>query len=127
MLRVDGQLHKPMGDPPPDVDAVWSCALRSYSYVIDPDAEIYGTTEPRLEACWHAVGRRTPKTFAILGGVYRLGAKRNPFRPTVEEAVLSLVKRREEQVRILRKQLERAELELLMGRAALADLQKEPK
>jgi hypothetical protein len=117
LLPSQKKIQYPYGMPPDGADAVWRCEGKSYSYVVDADREIYGSTPVVLEMRWSWVKRRTKH------GVYLHGesitfpkAKRSKWRNTPEEALASFIARRERQIAILRKQLKNAELELRMAR-----------
>ncbi|SHH04100.1 hypothetical protein [Bradyrhizobium erythrophlei] len=53
--------HYPFGRAPAGTDVLWRCEAKRYSYCIDPDADRYGVTDPRIEITWWRVDRRTPK------------------------------------------------------------------
>lgn len=102
--------------PPDGVDVLWRCEAKRYSYVIDADADLYGSTEPVLEMHWYVVKRWT-KTGARLenGKQVFLDPKitnRQWASRTPAEALVAFVERRKRQVRILKRQLEYAQYEL---------------
>lgn len=113
------QLHYPYGQPKEhDRDVVWICEAKSYSYIIDADREEYGSTAPVIELTFHHVKRRTAKCavlqdFSWQGDrLLRLYSRRCPFRNTPEEALAQFHWRRQMQVKILQRQLDRAQYEL---------------
>ena len=123
--------HYPFGIPNSSEDVVWRCEAKRYSYVIDPDAELYGTTPPQLELTWAHVTKRTPKGAWVAGhGFARLTAKRCRWRNTIDEAVESFIKRKERHIAILTAQLKYAQQELALtqprGEHGLAPLEKLP-
>lgn len=108
------KIHRPFRDPSAGADVVWRVEAKSYSYVIDADREEYGSTAPRLELYWHQPERRTPKGAIIDGQFTLLSAKRSRWRNTPDEALASFIARRKSQIRILERQLQRAEFELAL-------------
>lgn len=103
-------LRFPMGKPPPDVHAWWRVEIRSYSVVVDPEREEYGTTT-HIEAHWFKVLRLTAKgawlqtePFSTVLQDNRWCARvaRKRFAcPTLPEAVESALARRARRLRIL--------------------------
>jgi hypothetical protein len=108
------KLHYPFGSPPEGVDVLWRCEAKRYSVVIDPEAERYGVTDPRLEVTWWRVDRRTPKGAWAAGRFVLLSAYRKWACNTEEEAIASFIARKRKQIRILSSQLKRAEAELAL-------------
>jgi hypothetical protein len=120
------KLHFPYGQPGENQDVLWRCEAKRYSVVIDPDAEIYGVSDPRLELHYYGVIRRTEKGAYIHGPghltrhqassehLVRLWANKAYARNTVDEAVKDFAARRKRQIQILERQLSRAQEELAL-------------
>ena len=108
----------PYGKPPAGVDVVWRCVAQRYSVVIDPDRELYGVSDPRIEMHWANVWRRTKRGVYVDGCITFPESKRSKWRNTPEAALASLVERRRRQVSILTTQLRRAEQELSLAQSA---------
>lgn len=120
------KLHFPYGQPGENQDVLWRCEARRYSVVIDPDVDLYGVSDPRLELHYYDVIRRTPKGAYIHGpssltwnqssSEYLVILSRNKAyaRNTVDEAVRDFVERRKRQIRILEGQLQLAQEELAL-------------
>jgi hypothetical protein len=109
------KLHYPFGPAPEGVDVLWRCEAQRYSVVIDPDADRYGVTPPRLEMCWWQVNRRTPQGAWIGGKFVLLTATKRWACPTEEEALESFIARKRKQIRILSTQLRRAEADMALA------------
>jgi hypothetical protein len=105
----------PFGRPPDGLAVLWRCEAQSYSVCIDPDADRYGSTPPRLEMRWYQVDRGTPKGAWIGDKLVRLYARKRWACPTEEEALESFIARRQRQIKIVSKQLRRAEAELALA------------
>ena len=112
MLRHRYEIHYPVGKPADPRQVLWRCEDKVYSVVIDAEAEIFGTSTPRLEMWWHPVARWTPKGAWVSGKFVLLTAEKKWACRTEEEAIESLRQRRLKQARILRKRLEQAEFVL---------------
>lgn len=114
------KLHFPYGPPPEGADVLWRCEAKCYSYVIDADREEYGVTHPRLKLRWFEVERRTPKgayiksSMGVHDQLVSLWANKAFARNTVDEAVKDFIARRKHQIRILERQLARAQAELAL-------------
>lgn len=119
-----GEIQYPYGPPPAGVDVLWRCEAKSYSYVIDPETERYGSTSPVLEMRWHRVKRWTPCGATLEGGGFVLLDKRITSRERWSrmpaEALVSFQERRKRQIGILKAQLQRAEFELSLAEGASA-------
>lgn len=105
----------PFGQPPEDMDVLWRCDAKSYSYIIDADREEYGSTAPRIELTWHRVERRTPKGAYLNYTDERfvpLWARNRRFANTPAEALADFIGRRKRQHYILNRQLRRCDYEL---------------
>jgi hypothetical protein len=116
------RLNYPHGKPPEGVDALWRCEAQSYSYVIDADREEYGVTDPRLEMRWYPVDRRTPKGAWVCGEFQLLTAFKKKFSESEEGAIRDFKARKNKQIKILSRQLGRAEQELALTAPNLFDL-----
>lgn len=105
----------PWGQPPADVDVLWRVEAKRYSCIIDADADLYGVTDPVLEAHWYKVKRRTPKGAWLDWRFILLTATKRYACSTVEEAVASFKARRVRQIAILEGRLSvaRRDLELV--------------
>jgi len=109
------KLHYPFGKPPEGLDVLWRCEAKRYSYVIDPDADRYGVTDPQLELCWYAVARRTARGAWLVGGEFqRLTAFKKRYSETEEDAVNDFKARKRKQIDIVTRQLQRAQEELAL-------------
>ena len=106
----------------PGVDGLWRCEARSYSYVIDPETERYGSTSPVLEIHWHRVKHWTRTGARLANGrlvfLNKQVTNREWASRTPAEALASFKARRERQIRILSRQLEYAKLELALTEGA---------
>lgn len=105
---------------PPDV--LWRIEAVSYSQCVDPDADRYENTPPRLELFALPVHKWTPHgaTLEEWAGARRCwvrldgNAKQYASR-TVADALEQFRRRRQAQIRILQAQLARAERELALA------------
>ena len=118
-LLTPPALTVPAGEPPEGVEVLWRAEARRYSYVIDADAELYGTSAPRLELWWHRVKRWTPRGARLNNGKYvnldKNISRREWASRTKEEAVESFIARRRRQISLLQGQLNYAEQELALA------------
>ena len=113
--------YYPFGIPGPGADVVWHCRAQRYSYAIDPDADLYGVSAPRLELTWRYVTRRTARCAWTGSDMHRVYAKRCQFKNTEAEAIDQFIARRKRQIAILEGQLSSAKQELkLTEKNALA-------
>ena len=110
--KIDWGLFGPRADE----DVLYRVEAIRYSYVIDPDMELYGTTKPELQVYWYPVTKRTPCGAWIEGRFVNLQANKRFACNTIEEAVESFVARRQRQIRILKKKLQYAEDDLNLTR-----------
>lgn len=109
---------------PPDV--LWRIEAVSYSHCVDPDADRYESTPPRLELFALPVHKWTPygATLEEYSGCRRRwvrmddNAKQYASR-TPLKALWQFKRRRRAQIRILRAQLARAERELALTGPAM--------
>ena len=112
------EIRYPFGRPPEGLDVLWRLEARSYSYVIDPDAERYGSTDPVLEMCWHRVKRWTRCGARLDWGKYvnlnKDVSRREWASRTEAEALASFVARRKRQIAILEGQAAYARRELAL-------------
>lgn len=113
------RLRYPCGRPA-DGEVVWRCEARSYSVVLDAEAELYGSSSPVLEMSWYPIQRRTPKGAWVQGKFIRFTAKRRWASPTEEDALMDFRARRRVQVSILSNRLARAKAELVLAEIATA-------
>lgn len=122
LLPHKGEVKFPGSPPPEGTDVLWRCEAKSYSYVIDPETERYGSTSPVLEMHWYRVVRWTRTGARLENGklvflnqqiTNRQWASRTPA-----EALAAFKARRERQIRILARQLEYAKLELALTEGA---------
>lgn len=128
-LGIDGpiQVSSSYGPAPEGVDVLWRAEARRYSYIVDADSEIYGVTEPEIELYWYEVKHWTKGGNARLytgGGklVYlgkHSGTQRQWASRTPQEAIQSLIARRQRQIKILKGQLLYAETELALAERAV--------
>jgi hypothetical protein len=105
----------PFGRPPEGVPVLWRCEAKRYSYVIDADADRYGTTDPQLEMRWWAVERYTPKGAWVCGQFVLLTGRKRWACPTEQEALESFIARKRKHIRILSSQLSRAQADLALA------------
>ena len=107
----------PFGMPPEGVDVLWRADARRYSYIVDAERELYGTTRPKLELHWYMVKKRTPCGAWIDSRFVNLNRTKRYAVPTEAEALESFKARKESQIRILSSKLAKAkeDIELLEG------------
>lgn len=120
-LITPSRLSYPIGEPPEGVDVLWRVDAKSYSYVVDPEQEIYGVTAPRLEMTWWKVARWTRCGARLEWGKFvilddKISRRRWACR-TQAEALASYIARRERQISLLKGQLRYAEQELALAKA----------
>jgi len=111
--------HYPYGPAPKDVDVLWRCEAKRYSVVIDPDTDLYGVTDPRLEIRWHKVIRRTPKGAWLGDRFVLLTARKRWATNTEDEAIESFIARKHRQIEILKGKLKRAEADLALTKESI--------
>jgi hypothetical protein len=95
---------------------LWRIEAVSYSQCVDPDAERYESTPPRLELFFVSVKRWTPHGATLWEGKWcdlRPDRKQYASR-TVADALEQFRRRRRAQIHILQRQLARAERELAL-------------
>lgn len=113
------ELKYPYGKPPAGIDVLWRCEAKRYSYVIDADVDLYGTTDPELQMCWYEVLKWTPTGARLVSGKLVYLNKRVTNRQwasrTPEEALQSFKERKRRQIRILQRQLADAECEFSLA------------
>lgn len=110
------KLHYTFGQPPEGKDVLWRCEARRYSVVIDPEAEVYGTSAPRLEMTWWSIKRRTPKGARLNVGTFvNLTAVKRWACNTQAEALESFKARKRKQISILSYRLREAEGDLALA------------
>ncbi len=108
------KIHYPFGPAPDGADVLWRCEAKRYSVVIDADADLYGVSDPQIELTWwHA--RRTPKGAWVCNRFVLLTARKKWAANSEAEAIESFIARRQKQIRILTKQLQRADAELALA------------
>jgi hypothetical protein len=111
-----GKVTYPFGRPPEGVEVLWRVEARSYSYVVDADAEIYGSTSPVLEMCWIRVEKWTRCGARLCDGKYvnldKNISRREWASRTEAEALTSFKARKARQIAILEGQAQRARIEL---------------
>ncbi|MHC2552431.1 hypothetical protein [Bradyrhizobium elkanii] len=108
------KLHYPFGPAPEGKDVLWRCEAKRYSVVIDPDADRYGVTPPRLEMTWWLVDHRTPKGAWVCGKFVLLTATKKWACETEEQALESFKARKRKQIGILTAQLAYAQRQLAL-------------
>lgn len=110
--------------PPKGVDVLWRAEPRRYSYVVDSEREIYGTSDPQLHLFYYEVKHRTPCGARLFyeNKFVNLKATKRFACNTRKEAVESLIARRKRQVGILGKQFEQAQMELLLAEKAYKNM-----
>lgn len=108
------KLRYPVGQPPIGLDVLWRCQAQRYSIVIDPDADIFGVSNPELQMWWYPVKRRTPKGAWISDRFIRLTAFKRYACNTETEAIESFIARKKRQIKILTAQLKNAEQDLAL-------------
>lgn len=107
-------MYYPLGQPPLDVEVLWRCKARRYSYIIDADADKFGVTEPRLEMLWYRIIKRTPKGARLYGKFVLLTAKKQWACETEAQALTSFIARKERQISILNAKLQSAKQDLAL-------------
>lgn len=114
-MEFEADLHFTFGQPPADKEVYWRVEARRYSYVVDPEAEIYGVTRPRLEATWWSVQKHTPKGVRLNVGTLVLHNSVKKWAcPTLGEAIQSFKARKNKQIAILTARLNAAKQELAL-------------
>lgn len=95
---------------------LWRIEAVSYSQCVDPDADRYESTPPRLELFFVSVKRWTPHGATLWEGRWTdLRADRKQYASrTVADALEQFRRRRVAQIHILQAQLARAERELAL-------------
>lgn len=118
LLPNQGRIKYPFGPAPEGETVLWRLEAKSYSYVVDADAEIYGSTSPVLEMHWFRVKRWTPCGARLDWGKYvnlnKAISRREWASRTEAEALVSFKARKSRQVSILQSQAERARQELAL-------------
>ena len=94
---------------------LWRCEAKRYSYCVDPDRDVYGVTDPKLEMWWWEIDRATPKGAWVCGRFVLLSATKRWACPTEEEALESFMARKRKQIRILSTRLQQAKAELALA------------
>jgi len=117
LMPKQREVQFPYSTPPEGVEVLWRCEAKTYSYVIDPDTDTYGSTDPVLEMRWYEVKRWTRTGARLCNGklVFLPGGgvtNRQWASRTPAEALASFKERRKRQVRILKRQLEYAEYQV---------------
>lgn len=111
-LTVPGKIM-PIDPIPVNTDVLYRVEIVYYSVVLDAEREIYGSSYPHLYLRWYPVKRRTKcgarlhyeNKFVDLTKVKQWATN------TPAEAVYSFISRKDCQIRILVKQLQRAKAE----------------
>lgn len=92
-----GKLILPYGLPTAGLtpaDVVWRVESRRYSVILDAEREIYGTSDPQLEATWYIIAKRTACGVRIEGGKFiNMKAHKRWACPTLKEALESCMQR----------------------------------
>jgi hypothetical protein len=112
---IPKHVHYPRGPAPAGTPVLWRCEAKRYAYCRDPDADIWGVTDPKLEMWWWEIDRVTPKGAWVCGRFVLLTATKRWAVPTEEEALESFMARKKKQIRILSTQLSRAEADLALA------------
>ena len=96
---------------------LWRVEACRYSVCVDPELEIYGVSDPHLEARWYRVSKRTRCGAWINDGgkFVNLQARKQWACNTVDEALASFIARKRRQVSILSAQLKAAEAGLSLA------------
>lgn len=101
--------------PLTDKPCLIRCESKRYSYTIDADLDLYGTTFPKLEYHYYPITKRTPKGAWItvnFADKFVLLTNKRFACETKEEAEESFKQRKLRQIRILNGQLKRAKEDL---------------
>ena len=101
-------MQYPAGHPANDVDVLWRCEAKRYSYIIGAGTDRFGTTPPRLEMWWYNVSKRTLKGAWLGGRFVLLSAHKKWACNTEQEALESFIARKKRQIKILSAQLQQA-------------------
>jgi hypothetical protein len=113
------RLYFSFGQPPVGVEVMWRCEARRYSVVLDAEAEIYGTSAPRLNMTWWRVKHRTPKGARLeIGTFVNLSATKKWANVTQELALADFKARKRKHISILTHRLREAEQELKLAEGA---------
>lgn len=118
LTLTNAGIHFPVGTPLPEDDVLWVVRAQRYSCAIDPETDHYGVTDPRPEAWFYLVERRTAcgawirdhngeRRFVRLNTT----GKRYAYN-TISDALDGLIARRKRQLQILAGQTARAQEEL---------------
>lgn len=122
IVPLPDRVTYPFGQPPEGADVLWRADAQRYSYVVDAELEIFGTTAPRLELTWWRVAKRTRCGARLDTGrfVYLDDSitRRRWASPTPEEAIASFIARRKRQIMLLKGQLAYARQELALAERA---------
>lgn len=98
-------------------DYLYRCETVRYSYIIDADLDMYGTSAPQIRIDRFEIIRRTEKgawICSVSGKRFILLTARKRFAcETEKEAVESMIARRNRQIRIIEKQLERCKEDIM--------------
>ncbi len=117
-LPHKGEVQYPRGRPPEGTEVLWRLEARSYSCVIDAEAERYGSTSPVLEMSWWRVKRWTRCGARLEWGKYvnldKTVSRREWASRTEVEALTSFIARRKCQIALLENQVARARSELAL-------------
>ena len=105
----------PYKQPAPELDVLWRIEDKCYSVLIDPELELYGSSDVCVEAHWYEITKRTPKGAWIGDKFVRLTATKQYACETLDKAIESFKFRKQRQIKIYSAKLKRAErsLELL--------------
>lgn len=110
-------------------DKLYRCEARSYSYVIDAEMELYGSTSPVLEIYTHEVLKRTPCGAWIRWGgagkgrkFVRLTAAKQYASEDISTAISNYVFRKKRHIKILKGQLRDAEYGMDLATHALEEM-----
>lgn len=116
MICPKKELTFPIGQPPAGQDVLWRVEANRYSIVLDADADVYGVSDPTLEAIWYQVRKRTPKGARLDFRFVLLTATKRYACNTIAEALESFKARRVRQIAILEGKLRKArqDLELVL-------------
>ena len=112
---IPKHVHYPRGPAPAGSPVLWRCEAKRYSYCVDPDRDVYGVTDPKLEMWWFTIDRATPKGAWVCNRFVLLTATKRWACPTEEEALESFMARKRKQIRILSIQLARAQADLALA------------
>lgn len=121
MIETKSKLYYPRGKPA-NGEVLWRCEARTYSVILDAEAEKYGVSDPQLEMTWYPIQRRTPQGAWIEGRFVRLTAVKRWACPTEREALEEFIRRKRLHVGFLEDKLRKVEFALQLANHHLSKI-----